>query len=320
MNLYEGNGMKFSEREGLVKKALQLNKIDRDLRNRLWNVVVEYLNKLNALKKGRILRGIWTEELKSPLDSFPEEPKKPKGKRWEIGHGFGITGKRFENEEVAKYEDELLPKYIEKLKNRQMQIKLVFQYGNWFKVYDILEFLLKQKELSRYKGTIILKINKVLKEEKSGYRFVNKQFAKLTDNEEIQEVKIALAHPMDSVKTHIKDALSFLSDRRNPNYRNSMKESISAVEALCKYIVNDPDTTLGQALNYIEQKTKIPLHADLKIAYKKLYKYTSDAEGIRHEIKDKPTIDDHDARFFLIICSAFVNYLTELARKTNIQI
>lgn len=311
--------MKFPEREGLIEKSLQLNDVDRDLRNQLWSLITEYLNKLNVHEKGKIFRGIWTEELKNPLDEFPEEPNKPEKERWKNGSGLS-QGTSFEDEEVVEYEDNLLPKYIEELKNTQKIIKNGFQYGDWFKVYSILEFFLKKKELTKFKKEIILKLNKILEEEKSGYRFVKEEFAKLTDNEEIQEVKTALTHPMYSVKTHIKDALRHLSDRQNPNYRNSMKDSISAVEALCRHIVGDSQITLGRALNYIEQETEITLHSDIKDAYKKLYSYTSDAEGIRHAIKDKPTVDENDARFFLIICSAFVNYLTELARKNNIEI
>lgn len=310
--------MKFPEREGIIKKLLQVNDVDDDLRNRLWSLMVEYLRKLNAHEKGIIFRGIWTEEIKKPLDEFPEEPNIPKGERWEHFTGGYING-NFENEEVAEYEDKLLPNYIDDLKHKQEIIKIDFLNGDWFRVYSILEFFLKQKELKKHKQAIILKLNKILEEEKSGYRFVNEEFAKLTNEEEIQEVKITLAHTMDSVRTHMKDALNLYSDRQNPNYRNSMKESISAVEALCKRIVGNTKTTLDKALTKIEEKTGIPLHPALKDAYKKLYGYTSDAQGIRHEIKDKTTVDELDARYFFIICSAFINYLTELARKEDIQ-
>ena len=314
-----GLTMKFPEREGIIEKLLQLNDVDDDLRNRLWSLIVENLRKLNAHEKGTILRGIWIEEIKKPLDEFPEEPNIPEGERWKRHTGTYFRG-NFENEEVAEYEDKLLPNYIVDLKDKQELIKVDFLNGDWFRVYSILEFFLKQKEIKKNKQAIILKLNQILVEEKSGYRFVTEEFGKLTSEEEIKEAKKALNHTMDSVRTHLKDALSFLSDRQNPNYRNSMKESISAVEALCKRIVGDSKTTLDKALAKIEEKTKIPFHPALKVAYSKLYGYTSDAEGIRHEIKDKTTVDENDARYFYIICSAFVNYLTELVRKNNIEI
>ena len=43
-----------------------------------------------------------------------------------------------------------------------------------------------------------------------------------------------------------------MTDRKTPNYRNSIKESISAVEALCKIITENEKATLGKALKIID--------------------------------------------------------------------
>jgi hypothetical protein len=40
-----------------------------------------------------------------------------------------------------------------------------------------------------------------------------------------------------------------------------------------------------------------------------MYGYTSDAEGIRHALLEEPTLEQADAIFMLVTCSAFVNYL-----------
>jgi len=47
----------------------------------------------------------------------------------------------------------------------------------------------------------------------------------------------------------------------------------------------------------------------------KLYAYTSALEGIKHSIMEEKDIYIFDARFMLVICSAFVNYL--LAKNVN---
>lgn len=74
--------------------------------------------------------------------------------------------------------------------------------------------------------------------------------------------------------------MQLLTNKKNPDYRNSIKESISAIEALCKIKTNDDKATLRKALNLIEQK--YGLHPALKGAFEKLYGYSSDADGIRH--------------------------------------
>src|SRR5699024_6978603 len=104
-------------------------------------------------------------------------------------------------------------------------------------------------------------------------------------------------------------SLRMLSDKKDPDYRNSIKESISAVESYCSIMVREPKATLGKALAKIEVKNDI--HPSLKEAFNKLYGYTSDEEGIRHKLLDAPNVKQEDAVFMLVACSAFINYLKQ---------
>jgi hypothetical protein len=87
---------------------------------------------------------------------------------------------------------------------------------------------------------------------------------------------------------------------------------------LSKIISGLPKATLGPALSAVEKKTE--LHAVLKEAFQKLYGYTNDAQGIRHALMDEPTLDIEDAKFMLVSCSAFVNYLVVKAQKAGIKL
>ncbi|MCD6238197.1 MAG: hypothetical protein J7K51_02530, partial [Thermotogae bacterium] len=120
------------------------------------------------------------------------------------------------------------------------------------------------------------------------------------------------------VNTHLKRALDLLANRKSPDYRNSIKEAISAVEAICNLITKEKKATLGQALKRIEDK--VSLHPALKNAFSNLYGYTSDAEGIRHALLNEPNLSFEDAKFMLVSCSAFVNYLISKASKAGIKI
>ena len=107
----------------------------------------------------------------------------------------------------------------------------------------------------------------------------------------------------------MKRSLELISDKKNPDYRNSIKESISAVEAYCKYIVHDPKATLGDALKKITVSTSI--HPALERGFSAIYGYTSDSGGIRHALTDeKETPSYADAKFMLVACSSFINFLT----------
>jgi len=116
----------------------------------------------------------------------------------------------------------------------------------------------------------------------------------------------------------LNQSLTLLAKRKQARYRNSIKDSISAVESLCKIIVKQGKATLGPDLNAVEKQTK--LHAAFKQAFQKLYGHTSDAQGIHHALMDEPTLDVEDAKFMLVSCSAFVTYLVVKAQKAGIPI
>ena len=148
----------------------------------------------------------------------------------------------------------------------------------------------------------------MLARELSGFRFIGGVFTNITTEQEVE----MLAKETDdknfpAVSSHLKRALTLMSNREHPDYRNSIKESISAVESLAKIITNMPKATLGDALKTLERSNQI--HSALKDSFLKLYGYTSDEGGIRHAMLDEPNLTVDDAKFFLLSCTSFTNYL-----------
>lgn len=192
------------------------------------------------------------------------------------------------------------------------RIKKFFFSAEWHTIFSFLEKFCKA--VPKLENTLTEKLNAALESEFSAYRIVNSLVTEIHSEEERQEIIKAIKHsPYVAVQEHLAQALKHLSDRNNPDFRNSIKESISAVEAFCCKIVNNEKATLGQALKIIEQKH--PLHPALRGAFDKLYGYTSDSsDGIRHNLLEESNLTQADARFMLITCSAFINYLIDLSR------
>jgi hypothetical protein len=141
----------------------------------------------------------------------------------------------------------------------------------------------------------------------------------VTSESEIESIEESLSatEKLKPVNEHLTVALSYLSDRQSPDYRNSIKEAISAVESLCNLIAGDK-STLGEALSKVEQV--ISIHPALKKAFSSIYGYTSDASGIRHAMLDSSNLAFEDAKFMLVSCSAFINYLLAKATKAQVKI
>lgn len=187
---------------------------------------------------------------------------------------------------------------------------------SWFEIYDFLEFTAKNISDSSLKLKFVESCNNVLKQEMAAYRFVNDEITQITADEEVAEIEKAINEANAApVSSHLKRALELLSDKTEPDYRNSIKESISAVEALCVNLTGDSSATLGKALGKLEADGAVKTHPALNSAFQKLYGYTSDAGGIRHSLSDEDSLEFEDAKFMLVSCSAFVNYLQAKVAK-----
>lgn len=183
-------------------------------------------------------------------------------------------------------------------------------------MYDFVEFIASTYPQSWISDSFIEKCNVILERELSAYRFVGTTVAQLTSEQEISEIENALLihDSLKPVKTHLQSALDKFADKKSPDYRNSIKESISAVESLCN-LIKGTKTTLGEALKDFKD-----LHPALKDSFIKLYGYTSDAQGIRHALLDESNLDYEDAKYMLVSCSAFINFLVSRSAKQGVKI
>lgn len=179
-------------------------------------------------------------------------------------------------------------------------------------MYDFIEYCLSTFHfLEKFpRDQFETKCNKCLEREQSAFRVVDHLIAPITSEVEIQAIEHAAdrGDRFSPVATHIRRSLELLSDRKAPDYRNSIKESISAVESICLIIANDPKATLGDALKKLAAHG-VKVHPALLVAFNKMYGYASDADGIRHSLLDEANVDFEDAKFMLVSCSAFVNLL-----------
>src|SRR5205807_10574913 len=96
-----------------------------------------------------------------------------------------------------------------------------FFKGKWFEAYNFLEFLL-QDSGTFLDETAIQWLNQVLETENAAYRVVGNEVVEITDTNEIKAIEEALEHPAAPVRAHIQSALAMLSDRKSPDYRNSI--------------------------------------------------------------------------------------------------
>jgi hypothetical protein len=264
--------MKFSQRMGInrVPEALKPDAMPDALRNSLWNVFLDWSqHKI----EDQLLASIWRNYLKQPIDTL----------RPDSGYG----GRSFYG--------------------AWQQVRDHFFGVKWFGVYDFLEFVIGLRQFSGME--LGRGVNWILERELAPYRVIDGQFAQITSKQEVDALEEVLNEKgrFAPVSNHLVTALTHLSNRQNPDYRNSIKESISAVESMAKIVSGKDKAELGDALATLEKQGK--LHGALRKSYTALYGYASDADGIRHALMDEQNLTAEDAKYFLLACTAFVNYL-----------
>lgn len=275
--------MSFGERMGFsVKKELQVDNIDTTLKNRIYNYI-----------SYRMDNEYWncSSEIRYILDKL--------GERVYPNRTYGID-----------------------------DLTILFEKVDvpWYYPYEILEYYaeIKRKEFleeadampwETYSDDFIIltnEINEILSKEKSGYRMVEGKLVSIIEPHEISAIEEAINNNFEPVSTAMKKAFTLYADREKPDYENSIKESITAVEAMCCTITetSGSSATLGNVIKKLKDHGII-IHGAMERAFSNLYGYTSDADGIRHGGMNFINAPAEDAKYMLVSCSAFVNYLME---------
>lgn len=191
------------------------------------------------------------------------------------------------------------------------RIEAVLMDAPYNEVLDLLGYICNWLILSTNNCFDVFQkwFNELFQNEYVGYRFISGEIVPITDKSEVKEIEQACHTPFEGARTQLQKALCFLSDREHPDYKNCVKESISAVESVCKVISGNEKATLKDALNGLISNG-MNIHGSLKSAILALYGYASDEGGIRHAEREAESIVTfEEAKFMMVTCSAIVNYL-----------
>ena len=281
------DAMTFSERMKIVnpRTMIQTESLDEETRNAIWNVVSPFFKEHSSYCS--VYKDVWVDLYHKTSDTYPKIR--------------GCCG------ELESFYD---------------CFRSVILNDEWYRCFDLIEFLVSTSYSKKWNEQIIRmqygrmgryvlgegEFNAVFERFLVGYRFVGGIITPITSQSEIDSIADALDDSSASVREQFQKAIRFFSDRAHPEYPKSVDCSISAVEAQCRILLNDPVPTLGKALKKLEDEG-IAMHGSLKAAFEKLYGFTSDADGIRHAGLKPSDVDQDLAKFMLVSCSAFVNYL-----------
>lgn len=270
----------FSQRHGLspVRDNIQQGSIDTPLRNQIWNMFLAKWDYYSDLDKvgakpslNKMIKDLYGNFFEAPVDSIP------RAKRSTYGNFDDIT---------------------------KADIRAWFFNSDYADCYNFVEFI--SKGTSKYVVRMRPSFNTLFQRYWADVRFINDILTVVTDEHEIKAIEQSLSEDTETqVREHLLQSLKLLSDRAKPDYRNSVKESISAVECQCRIMTGT--NTLGDALKTLSKNNTLP--KALSKGWENLYGWSSGKGGIRHALMEEDTLDADMAKYFLSSCAGFINLL-----------
>jgi len=289
--------MKFSERNGYIEPSnvITVGKLTPEVENSICNCFIDLLDDTSPIFFRELERSVQRYCLNSSIDGIP------------LISNIDSASYLFGNK---SYQHLAIIPFISNKQNE------------WWRKIDIIEYTItyltdnqKEKEVIDF----VSNLNEDFKRLNFGYRIIQNSVIQITSDVEIQTIEKALGLNNKSVKIHLHSALEALSIRPVGDYRNSIKESISALEAFSRKITGE------KVLNFSKMESQgLKIPSILRKAFENLYGYSNDrTTGIRHSLMDEtgeyvPGADE--ALFMLITCSAFINYLNNKLKISNDQI
>ena len=294
----------FSRRMGLEEKPLlQINSIDDNLKNGLWNILEDFI--LPAIIHKERQDGIEINQRLLPGSRYPNLARI-------YNLHFRLSEQTRVNVDEATQEN-----LYESWHN-------TFHNANWNKTFDLIEWSFDYI-FPPAKKRIISEINKILKKENGGYKLWPQknsyEFIPITDETEMEALtgtkQVAKENELPKIKQELDRSQKHCFDRTSPDYKASIAASFNACESAIKFYLDGEKVTMGKGLDRIPEAS-VP--KAMKEGFKKYYGYAS--QYIRHGQADNNTkTKEHDpsfdeAKFFLVATHAFCNYL--ISKKAKI--
>ncbi|MCB2199900.1 hypothetical protein KQI63_10865 [bacterium] len=269
--------MQFSQKIGKtpVDTALQVDSANETLRSALWNILYR---------------------------TILEDPHKPTYNKellddlWEFFYKLPV-------------DERPQPKHA------LVQLKHWVVNTDWFKLYDLLEFIVGSIQPSRIIA-FESACNKVLERERSAFRLLKGIVIPITDMVEFRAVMEASdlldEYGLDACRSHFATAVGEISRRGGvADYELAILEAGRAVRALFAEMVDGDQlegTTTLQQVN-----TSAPLPGGLKNALASLFMLETAPNGEHLFDTEKRSPGLEEARLMVVMASATINYLLAFA-------
>ena len=188
----------------------------------------------------------------------------------------------------------------------------IFEQSKYNVILDVIEIIVSTIHLNN--KNLYDEFNLLFEENFVGYRFMNNIICPISNEIEKNEIESAFTTKYEKVNIHIMKALELLSDRDNPDYHNSIKESYIAIETLGNI---NGDGHIRDNLRKIIKSNNISNQLYKSIDH--FIDFVNTEPGVRHDNNNEShEITFDEAKFCLVIASGIINYLLKYIEENSI--
>ncbi len=278
----------FSHRYGYreLPKAMQLEELSSELRREVWNTTRAFLNDQRA-EMG------WEFCFPAAAAAFVER----------------IFGQLLE-----KAEDEIPTSYDHVM---NMTKELIWA-GPFHAVLDLAELMINDPftgvSFARTIAASFDRLGAPYSVDMSQQPFEFRPHASIAQRDAIKKaVEDIRGSSMHGADIHLRDAAKHINAGQ---FADAITDSIHAVVSVARTIDDQESKTLGPALDSLE-RVGLLKHPSLKQAFKTLYGYTCEEQGIRHPLiaESAANVGLDEALFMYGACASFAGYLVSKHRQ-----
>ena len=285
--------LSFSQAQGYecVPSQLKLEELPKEARVRLWNLFH------NSMRFTRFSVPL----IRGSINRFEVDPKSP----WrhillDLHCNFFAHSIQNEASKRTIHDDESVARVFQP----------IFLSHDFNKVFDLLTAIMRNEECPE---EYIDSVSKIFRDTRLAYFVLTNAPVTILPQATEQEGESIINAindvdllGMSGAKEHLRGAGESINRRE---WAESIRQSISAVESVARQLDPNASKELRFALKTLRENHE--LHPALEQAFKNLYGYTSDEEGIRHALLEDSTanVGSEEAIFMLGACASFVTYL-----------
>lgn len=234
------------------------------------------------------------------------------------------------------------PSSVSSLKQARDDAATALEGVDWAKAYDFCERLYShlpreigcedgygnyEVQLSRADIQIYIsdELQRLFLEEGLAYEFADgvvRRRGRRHTVEMVARSQVVLGDPLLlSARTHYEKALRFFRHPSNPDYENSVKEAVCAVEAVGKLLFPlAKASTLGDVIRWLGTTTELSVPKAICQTFTGTYAFRSGGDGVGHGAANGGKATPEVTEYILAVSASQIIYLVDLANSLKREV